>query len=108
PTMYGVDFEGNSINMYGNLIFDGASQGGWGMYYFGSGAGLNISILDDQAPGNIPTDWHRFVAYNVGPINESVSNFQNYFPTQFAAKGFRGYNAPAVDKYDFDWTDYYR
>ena len=70
------------------------------MYFLGNGV-LDGTTRDDYAPGDIPADWHRFVSYAVGPVNESVANFQNYFPQQFQATGFQSYNAPAAEKFDY-------
>ena len=97
---YCVDFEGSngSPHMLNTLVID--QPAGGSMYFLGSGV-LDGTIRDDYAPGNIAADWHRFVSYAVGPVNESVSNFQNYFPPQFQATGFQSYNAPATEKFDY-------
>ncbi|HVP55409.1 MAG TPA: hypothetical protein VMU45_10475 [Candidatus Eisenbacteria bacterium] len=97
---YCVDFEGSngSPHMFNTLAID--QPAGASMYLLGAGV-LDGTTRDDYAPGNIPSDWHRFVSYAVGPVNESVSNFQNYFPPQFQATGFQSYNAPAVEKFDY-------
>src|SRR5271157_5924629 len=97
---YCVDFEsGNgSPQLFNTLIAEAVA--GSSMYYFGPGL-LDGSTRDDYAPGNIPADWHRFVSSAVGPLNESVANFQNYFPASFQALGFKSFNAPAVEKFDY-------
>ena len=97
---YCVDFEGSngSPHMLNTLVID--QPAGGSMYFLGSGV-LDGTTRDDYAPGDIAADWHRFVSYAIGPVNESVGNFQNYFPPQFQATGFQSYNAPAVEKFDY-------
>src|SRR5271166_2830732 len=97
---YCVDFEGSngSPHLFNTLVID--QPAGASMYYLGAGV-LDGTTRDDYAPGAIPADWHRFVSYAVGPVNESVTNFQNYFPANFQASGFQSYNAPAAEKFDY-------
>jgi len=108
---YCVDFEPGlshpelggtySTKMIGTLLVPGTDTPGSSLYYFGSNELLEIALRDDYVPGPIAADFHRFVSYAIGPVNESVANFQNYLPAGFQATGFQSYNAPAVDKFDY-------